>query len=231
MVNNNSNSNTNNNNKNCQVCLGKKKSSKARCPRTNRACMAKTCKKCQNSIMATNPLCPTCRTNMRSPRQIRINRIPARAREQTRPTTLAQPPHRRFFHRRRAPLRVGGEPEYQPRGTAVRLHAGRAPAPDLVGAFQRMNLANAARRNRSRTPPNNRPLRERLENRSGRPSPTVTIPSSSNNNIPQMHTGGLVRKTGPHRLLKDEIVLSRAQRKGLTHGQIVKILKAYKKSK
>ena len=47
----------------------------------------------------------------------------------------------------------------------------------------------------------------------------------------QMHTGGLVRKTAPHRLLKDEIVLSRAQRKGLTHGQIVKILKAYKKSK
>ncbi len=40
-----------------------------------------------------------------------------------------------------------------------------------------------------------------------------------------MHTGGLVRKTGPHRLLKGEIVLSRAQRQGFTHGQIVKILK------
>ena len=40
-----------------------------------------------------------------------------------------------------------------------------------------------------------------------------------------MHTGGLVRKTGSHRLLKGEIVLSRAQRQGLTHGQIVKILK------
>ena len=39
-----------------------------------------------------------------------------------------------------------------------------------------------------------------------------------------MHTGGLVRKTATHRLLKGEIVLSRAQRQGLTHGQIVKIL-------
>ena len=39
-----------------------------------------------------------------------------------------------------------------------------------------------------------------------------------------MHTGGLVRKTGPHRLLKNEIVLSRSQRRGFTHGQIVKIL-------
>ena len=39
-----------------------------------------------------------------------------------------------------------------------------------------------------------------------------------------MHTGGLVRKSAVHRLLKGEIVLSRAQRQGLTHGQIVKIL-------
>lgn len=40
-----------------------------------------------------------------------------------------------------------------------------------------------------------------------------------------MHTGGLVRKTATHRLLKGEIVLSRAQRQGFTHAQIVKILK------
>lgn len=39
-----------------------------------------------------------------------------------------------------------------------------------------------------------------------------------------MHVGGLVRKTGPHRLLKGEIVLSRSQRQGFTHAQILKIL-------
>ena len=38
------------------------------------------------------------------------------------------------------------------------------------------------------------------------------------------HTGGLVRKTCSYRLLKGEIVLSRAQRKGFTHAQIVRIL-------
>jgi len=45
-----------------------------------------------------------------------------------------------------------------------------------------------------------------------------------NANLGTKHTGGLVRKTGSYRLLKNEIVLSRAQRKGFTHGQIVKIL-------
>jgi len=45
---------------------------------------------------------------------------------------------------------------------------------------------------------------------------------------PTRHTGGLIHKTGPHRLLKGEIVLSRAQRKGFTHGQIVKILAKYR---
>ena len=49
-------------------------------------------------------------------------------------------------------------------------------------------------------------------------------------NMRSMHTGGLIRKSGPHRLLKGEIVLSKAQRQGFTHGQIVKILK-FKSSK
>ena len=44
-----------------------------------------------------------------------------------------------------------------------------------------------------------------------------------------MHVGGLVRKTSPHRLLKGEIVLSRSQCRGLTHGQILKILDAYRR--
>jgi len=43
-----------------------------------------------------------------------------------------------------------------------------------------------------------------------------------------MHSGGLVRKSGPHRLLKGEIVLSRSQRQGFTHGQILKILSLLK---
>ena len=46
---------------------------------------------------------------------------------------------------------------------------------------------------------------------------------------PRLHSGGLVRKTGSHRLLKGEIVLSRAQRRGMTHAQIVKILKSIRK--
>lgn len=99
-------------------------------------------------------------------------------------------------------------------------------------------MANSTRGAFQEPPP---ALINRMYQRSGStsPPPRVTIRNprsrannNNNNDEPrQMHTGGLVRKTGPHRLLKDEIVLSRAQRGGLTHGQIVKILKAYKKSK
>ncbi len=110
-------------------------------------------------------------------------------------------------------------------------------------AAERQRSIAAARRARNRGAFQEPPppaLITRMYQRSGStaPPPRVTIPNNrgrrSGAPSPEprpMHTGGLVRKTGPHRLLKDEIVLSRAQRKGLTHGQIVKILKAYKKSK
>ena len=49
--------------------------------------------------------------------------------------------------------------------------------------------------------------------------------------IPRMHSGGLVRSTKSYRLLKGEIVLSRGQRKGLTHGQIVKLIERHVRSK
>jgi len=45
--------------------------------------------------------------------------------------------------------------------------------------------------------------------------------------FPQKHSGGLIRSTRSYRLLKGEIVLSRGQRKGLTHGQIVKLIEKH----
>ncbi len=44
-----------------------------------------------------------------------------------------------------------------------------------------------------------------------------------------MHSGGLIRSTGEYRLLSGEIILSREQKKGLTHGQIVKLIEEYHK--
>tara|TARA_Y100001936_G_scaffold220891_2_gene235423 strand:+ start:3516 stop:4127 length:612 start_codon:yes stop_codon:yes gene_type:complete len=44
-----------------------------------------------------------------------------------------------------------------------------------------------------------------------------------------MHSGGLIRSTGEYRLLSGEIILSREQKKGLTHGQIVKLIEKYHK--
>ena len=93
------------------------------------------------------------------------------------------------------------------------------PSPLLHGSWIRRSTPSPSSSSPSSTAGNSNRGR-----RSGAPSPPW-----SNNNMPSRHTGGLIRKTGPHRLLKDEIVLSRAQRKGFTHGQIVKILKSYKK--
>jgi len=49
--------------------------------------------------------------------------------------------------------------------------------------------------------------------------------------FPKKHSGGLVRSTKSYRLLKGEIVLSRGQRKGMTHGQIVKLIERHVRSK
>ena len=45
----------------------------------------------------------------------------------------------------------------------------------------------------------------------------------------KFHEGGLVRTTGEYKLLKGEIVISRGQRKNMTHGQIVKLIANYVK--
>ena len=57
----------------------------------------------------------------------------------------------------------------------------------------------------------------------------ITEKEAHGKRLRNMHSGGLVRKTGPHRLLGGEIVLSRSQRQGLTHGQILKILDAHRR--
>lgn len=57
----------------------------------------------------------------------------------------------------------------------------------------------------------------------------ITEKEAHGKRLRNMHVGGLVRKTGAHRLLKGEIVLSRSQRRGLTHGQILKLLDAYRR--
>ena len=73
------------------------------------------------------------------------------------------------------------------------------------------------------------PLRTKLETSLARVRRLSAAHAAQRSPAPRaMHSGGLVRKTGPHRLLKGEIVLSRSQRQGLTHGQIVKILKSYR---
>ena len=203
--NNNSNSNTNNNNKQCQTCLKRKKNSTARC---FFSCKGKTCNKCINKVRKSgNPSCPTCRRNIRQPGNHRRARAPVNY-------TTAE------LYARVA--------QQQMRMLAARRVAAAARA--ALAAEQRPNFMEPS------------PLMNRMVARRGArtgsmsPPPRLQIPqsnsnSNNNNNMPSLHTGGLVRKTAPHRLLKDEIVLSRAQRKGLTHGQIVKILKAYKKSK
>jgi len=224
MVNNNSNSNSsnNNNNKQCQICLEKKNNSNARCFFT---CKGKTCNKCINKVRKSgNPSCPTCRKNIRqhplprpnapNPRTINysVSRMYAQAAADQRAVANGA-------GNSRAMQRIRNS---RPNGSFGYLREGR-------GAFQE-------------PPPARAPLINRMYQRSGStsPPPRVNIPNNNNrgrrSGSPspeprQMHTGGLVRKTGPHRLLKDEIVLSRAQRKGFTHGQIVKILKSYKKSK
>jgi len=208
MVNNNSNSNTNNNNKQCQICFKRKMNSTARCFFN---CKGKTCNDCINKVRKSgNPSCPTCRRN------IRQHPLP---RPRFRPSVL----NPNYSASRRYALAAERQ-----RIIAAARRARNAVANSTRGAFQEPPLA----------------LINRMYQRSGStsPPPRVNIPNNNNNNRSrrsgtpspeprQMHTGGLVRKTGPHRLLKDEIVLSRAQRRGLTHGQIVKILKSYKKSK
>ena len=198
--NNNSNSNTNNNNKQCQICLKRKKNSTARC---FFSCKGKTCNKCINKVRKSrNPSCPTCRENIRQPG--------ARARRPVNYSTSE-------LYARVA--------QQQMRMMAARRVAAAARA--ALAAEQRPNFMEPI------------PLMNRMVARRGArtgsvsPPPRLQIPqsnsnSNNNNNMPSLHTGGLVRKTGPHRLLKNEIVLSRAQRKGLTHGQIVKILKSYR---
>lgn len=109
-----------------------------------------------------------------------------------------------------------------PNYSASRRYAQAAERQRIIAAARRARNAVAnSTRGAFQEPPPRVTIPNNRGRRSGAPSPEPR----------PMHTGGLVRKTGPHRLLKDEIVLSRAQRKGLTHGQIVKILKAYKKSK
>ena len=107
---------------------------------------------------------------------------------------------------------------------------------------KRPSLANRRglkRRLRIEVPPNNHQYQKPKppnNTQTQKPKPPNNTPKPNNNYnsmlkrmgiLPTMHTGGLVRKTAPHRLLKGEVVLSRGQRRGLTHGQIVKILKAY----
>ena len=172
-------------------------------------CKGKTCNDCINKVRKSgNPSCPTCRRN------IRQHPLP---RPRFRPSVL--------------------NPNY----SASRRYALAAERQRIIAAARRARnaVANSTRGAFQEPPP---ALINRMYQRSGStsPPPRVTIRNprsrannnNNNNDEPrQMHTGGLVRKTGPHRLLKDEIVLSRAQRRGLTHGQIVKILKSYKKSK
>ena len=118
--------------------------------------------------------------------------------------------------------------EQRRRIIAAARRARQAVARGARAAFQEPvieippHIARMHRRSGSTSPPPRVIVPNNRGRRSAAPSPESPRP---------MHTGGLVRKTGVHRLLKDEIVLSRAQRNGFTHGQIVKILKAYKKSK
>jgi len=72
------------------------------------------------------------------------------------------------------------------------------------------------------------PLRTKLETSLARVRRLAAAHAQRSTAPRAMHSGGLIRKTGPHRLLEGEIVLSRSQRQGLTHGQIVKILKSYR---
>jgi len=207
--NNNSNSNTNNNNKQCQICLKRKKNSTARC---FFSCKGKTCNKCINKVRKSrNPSCPTCRENIRQPgararRPVNYStsELYARVRQQqmrmlaARDALAAQMQRTNFF---------------SPHPLMSRMVARRGARTGSMSPPPRLQIPQSNSNN------NNTPARAR---RSRAPSP------ESNNNMPSLHTGGLVRKTAPHRLLKNEIVLSRAQRKGFTHGQIVKILRSYR---
>ena len=218
--NNNSNSNTNNNNKQCQICLKRKKNSTARC---FFSCKGKTCNKCINKVRKSrNPSCPTCRENIRQPgararRPVNYStsELYARVRQQQ----MRMMEARRVAAAARAALAAEQRPNFmEPIPLMNRMVARRGARTGSVSPPPRLQIPQS----NSNSNNNNTPARPR---RSRAPSP------EANNNMPSLHTGGLVRKTAPHRLLKDEIVLSRAQRKGLTHGQIVKILKSYKKSK
>ena len=201
--NNNSSSNTNNNNKQCQICLKRKRNSTARCFFN---CKGKTCNKCINKVRKSgNPSCPTCRRNIRQHPLPRPNG--------PNPRTMDYSASRRY-----------AQAAERQRIIAAARRARNAVANSTRGAFQEpppVLINRMYQRSGSTSPPPRVTIPNNRGRRSGAPSPEPR----------PMHTGGLVRKTGPHRLLKDEIVLSRAQRKGLTHGQIVKILKAYKKSK
>ena len=232
--NNNSSSNTNNNNKQCQICLKRKRNSTARCFFN---CKGKTCNKCINKVRKSgNPSCPTCRRNIRQHPLPRPNGPNPRTMDYSASRRYAQAAERQRIiaaaRRARNAVANGTRGVFQEPPARA-----RRPSPVRLTENQERRILNAFNRNLLGYPPT---LVERMYQRSGStsPPPRVTIPNNrgrrSGAPSPEprpMHTGGLVRKTGPHRLLKDEIVLSRAQRKGLTHGQIVKILKAYKKSK
>ena len=216
----NGNSNTNNNNQQCMICLARKKNSRSRCLLT---CKGKMCNSCTNVVKGSTGKCPTCRE------------------------MLGPPPSRSINYRRSRQYAAAANQV----SAAQRLRRARAAAAEAQrGAFQeprprvrltrneQNRLARALNRNLQIRYPST--LVERMHQRSGSTSPPPRVrinnPRGRRSGAPSpeprpMHTGGLVRKTGPHRLLKDEIVLSRAQRRGLTHGQIVKILKSYRKSK
>ena len=100
------------------------------------------------------------------------------------------------------------------RGLNYRLPMSGSPLP-FERDYKRLKPNNSSNNN-SYSPKSPLQLRKKLFDQFGK----MNVTSSTRS----MHTGGLVRKTGPHRLLKNEIVLSRSQRRGFTHGQIVKIL-------
>jgi hypothetical protein len=90
------------------------------------------------------------------------------------------------------------------------------------------NQVMASGKNEAPCPWCRAPLRTKLETSLARVRRLAAAHAQRSTAPRAMHSGGLIRKTGPHRLLEGEIVLSRSQRQGLTHGQIVKILKSYR---
>ena len=165
------------------------------------SCSVKTCKTCYEKWNRSSGTCSHCRapTGTRPANQIRAAAAREAAREAPRPV-----PTRVLVEsadRVITDLRRAGRPTAHLNDIVAELRAGRFNDPGPIIERLRQALVRGWTNDLAR----------------------------ARGNDATMHSGGLVRSTKSFRLLKNEIVLSRAQRKGFTHGQIVKILAKYRR--